>query len=169
MPQAQLPLFGEGMTQISQEIAFEKREGKVYYFNGHLPVFVHEERDLRTFRMFTTQLIINGTVSQAQIVRAFAVPSVTVKRSVKLYRQRGTEGFFKPAQRREGGRLTPEVLKQAQGLLEQGRSVPQLAEELGILATTLHKAIGDGRLRAALGEKKDPAESPRRRARANAA
>jgi hypothetical protein len=26
-------------------------KGKVYYFNGHLPVFMHEGRDLATFRM----------------------------------------------------------------------------------------------------------------------
>jgi hypothetical protein len=34
----------EGMaTHINSEVAFEERDGKVYYFNGHLPVFVHEK------------------------------------------------------------------------------------------------------------------------------
>jgi hypothetical protein len=170
MPQAQLPLFGEGMTQISDEIAFQRRDGKVYYFNGHLPVFVHEEADLRSFRMFTTQLIINGTVSQAEVTRAFQVPSVTVKRSVKLYRQRGTEGFFKPAERREGRRLNEEALKHAQRLLDEGWNIPRIAQELGILATTLHKAVGDGRLRRDRVEKKDRATASRmRRAKASAA
>jgi hypothetical protein len=156
MPQAQLPLFAEGMTQINEVIGVERREAKVYYFNGHLPVFVHEEADLRTFRFFTTQLIINGTVSQAQIARAFHVPPVTIKRYVKLYRERGAEGFFKPAKRREGRRLSEEVLRQAQEMLDEGLRVPQIAQRLEILATTLHKAIGDGRLRGGRDEKKDP-------------
>jgi transposase len=170
MPQAQLPLFGEGMTQISDEIAFQRRDGKVYYFNGHLAVFVHEEADLRSFRMFTTQLIINGTVSQAEVTRAFHVPSVTVKRSVKLYRQRGTEGFFKPPKRREGRRLNEEALKQAQRLLDEGWTIPRIAQELEVLATTLHKAVGDGRLRRDRGKKKGRKTARReRRAKASAA
>jgi adenine/guanine phosphoribosyltransferase-like PRPP-binding protein len=48
---------------------------------------VHEQRDLTTFRMFTSQLVINGNATQAQIARAFGVPLVMVKRYVKLYRR----------------------------------------------------------------------------------
>ena len=80
MPQVQLPIFPAGVTHINSEIAFQEREGKVYYFNGHLPVFVHETRALSTFRLFSTQLVINGNATQAEISRAFGVPLVTVKR-----------------------------------------------------------------------------------------
>ena len=48
MPQVQLPIFPAGVTHINSEVAFEEREGTVYYFNGHLPVFVHEKSDLAT-------------------------------------------------------------------------------------------------------------------------
>jgi hypothetical protein len=44
------------VTHITVKIAFQRDAGKGYYFNGHLPVFVHEKRDLATFRMFTSQL-----------------------------------------------------------------------------------------------------------------
>jgi transposase-like protein len=40
------------------------------------------------------------------------------------------------------------VLEQAQQLLAAGRSVPEVARELGVLGNTLHKAIRAGRLRA---------------------
>jgi hypothetical protein len=40
------------VTHINSEVAFEERDGKVYYFNGHLPVFVHEKSALATFRLF---------------------------------------------------------------------------------------------------------------------
>jgi len=46
MPQVQLPIFPPGVTPITSEVAFQCEEGKVYYFNGHLPVFVHDKEDL---------------------------------------------------------------------------------------------------------------------------
>jgi transposase-like protein len=142
----QLPIFPDRVTHITAEIAFHRDAGKVYYFSGHLPVFVHEERDLATFRMFTSQLAINGNVTQAQISRTFGVPLVTVKRYVKLYRQGGVHAFFAPQKRRTGHRLTAEVRQHAQTLLNKGLAVPEVGRRVGILANTLHKAIRDGRL-----------------------
>lgn len=147
MPQVQLPIFPQGTTLITPELAFERRQDQVVYLNGHLPVYTHEVKDLASFRFITTQLIINGTASQGQIARAFGVPLRTVKRCVKRYRGAGAQVFFKPPTKRQGHRLTPERLAQAQGLLDQGRSVPEISAEMGVLASTLHKAIDYGRLK----------------------
>jgi len=155
MPQVQLPLFPDGSTAINPELAFEQRKGQVVYYNGHLPVFTHACEDLGSFRLFTTQLIVNGTATQGQIVKAFGVPLTTVKRCMRRYREHGAEVFFKPPARRQGRRLTPERLKEAQSLLDQGKTVPQISALMGILASTLHKAIDDGRLRQ-LKKKTDP-------------
>jgi len=154
MPQVQLPIFPAGTTSITPELAFEQRDGKVVYFNGHLPVFMHAVEDVGAFRLYTSQLIVNGTASQRQIVAAFGVPPVTVKRCVKRLRERGPAAFFKPAERRRGSKLTPERLAQAQGLLDQGRGVPAVSQELGVLKSTLHKAIDDGRLKPRAKKKK---------------
>ena len=86
MPQMQLPIFPEGVTHITPELAFMKKDGRVVYFNGHMPVFVHDEHDLRTFRMITSQFIVNGNVKQARIAQVFGLPLITVKRYTKLYR-----------------------------------------------------------------------------------
>ena len=48
MPQVQLPIFPAGVTHINSEVAFEERDGKVYYFNGHLPVFPFRRAVART-------------------------------------------------------------------------------------------------------------------------
>jgi len=146
MPQVQLPIFPQGVTHITSEIAFESRDGKVTYFNGHLPVFVHDCEDLASFRLFSSQLTINGNASQSQISRAFGVPLVTVKRYVKLYREEGPKGFFAPRPRRNGSKLTPERLAEAQGLLDEGFEVTEAARSLGILSNTMHKAIRAGRM-----------------------
>jgi transposase-like protein len=154
MPQVQLPVFPVGTTNITPELAFEKRDGRVVYFNGHLPVYTHPAEDLGAFRLYTSQLIVNGTASQRQIVEAFGVPLVTVKRCVKRLREQGAGAFFKPAVRQRGWKLTPEVLAQAQGLLDSGRSVPSISQELGVLKSTLHKAIDDGRLKPSAKKKR---------------
>lgn len=132
---------------ITPELAFERRDERVVYLNGHLPVYTHEVKDLTSFRFITTQLIINGTASQGEIARAFGVPLRTVKRCVKRYRGAGAEVFFRPPTKRQGHRLTAERLAQAQGLLDQGCSVPEISAQMGVLASTLHKAIDYGRLK----------------------
>lgn len=147
MPQVQLPVFPHGTSPITPELAVQRKENQVVYFNGHLPVFTHPADDLPSFRLFTTQLIVNGTATQGQIARVFGVPLRTIKRCVKRYRQRGAQAFFAPAPKRQGHRLTPERLAQAQALLDEGRSVPQISAQLKVLATTLHKAIDHGRLK----------------------
>lgn len=147
MPQVQLPLFPVGTTAITSELAFERRDGQVVYFNGQLPVFTHPVEDMASFRFFTTQLIVNGTATQGQIVKAFGVPLTTVKRCCQRYRKGGASAFFKPRARRQGHRLTPERLAQAQALLEEGQSVPEISAQLNILVSTLHKAIDAGRLK----------------------
>lgn len=148
MPQLQLPIFPAGITEINNHIAVEKREGMVYYVHGHLPVFQHGEGDVRAFRMFTSQMIVNGTVKPKEIVGAFGIPMVTVKRYVRVMRERGSEGFYvRQARHSSASVLKGEVLERAQQLLDEGRSVPEVAGELKVLANTLHKAIGAGRLR----------------------
>jgi hypothetical protein len=65
-----------------------------------LPIFQHEKDDLRSFRLLTSQLIIHGSIWQADIVRTFAIPRVTVRRYVKLLQRQGAKGFFVPPPRR---------------------------------------------------------------------
>jgi hypothetical protein len=158
MPQLQLPIFPAGITEINNQIAVEKRAGVVYYVHGHLPVFQHVEGDVRAFRMFTSEMILTGTVKPKEIGRAFGVPMVTVKRYAKVMRERGSEGFYVAKPRHSSASvLKGEILERGQQLLDEGRSVPEVAGELKVLANTLHKAIGAGRL----VKKRTPHRSPR--------
>jgi hypothetical protein len=150
MPQRQLPIFPEDCTPITPEIAFQRCGDSVIYLNGHLPVFTHAVDDLASFRMFTSQLCVNGSATQPQIARAFGVPLTTVKRMCAKLRNDGAGAFFAPKPRREGPKLTAEALKKAQSMLDAGAAVPEISTELGVLQTTLHKAIGDGRLKKKL-------------------
>ena len=147
MPQIQLPIFPASSTPITGELAFEQRDGQVFYFNGHLPVFTHPVEDIASFRFFTSQLIANGSASQGQVSRAFGVPLVTVKRACKKLREEGASGFFRPTLPRQGRKLTADLIIQAQALLDEGVEVPVIGQRLGVLANTLHKAISFKRLK----------------------
>src|SRR5260370_3501993 len=136
MPQLQLAIFRLGLTTLTEDLAFQQEDGKLVYFQGLLPVSQHDEKDLRSFRMYTSQLIANGTVRQRDIVRAFGVPLATVKRYMKVHRQQGTAGFFRQPRRRSATVLTPEVKQLAQALLDEGKSVAEVSSEIGVAGQT---------------------------------
>jgi hypothetical protein len=90
MPQELLPLYpsaGEGY--ITDLLTFEKRDGTIYYFHGSFPIFSHAEIDRKSLRLFTSQLVVNGTCWQIDLIKAFGVSPISVKRAVKKHREGG--------------------------------------------------------------------------------
>ena len=148
MPQVQLPMFAQGVTSITRELGYEKRDGRVTYFNGAMPVFSHAEDDLATFRLITSQFCANGNCKQPDIVRAFGVPLSTVKRYCSLYRRKGPAGFYAPRARRGAAVLSKSVVHRVEAMLSEGQEATQVAEALGIKYNTLYKAIVAGKVHA---------------------
>jgi hypothetical protein len=70
--------------------------------------------------MFTSQMILNGTVKPNEIVKVIGVLSITAKICAKLFREHGAKGFYNSKPRKSSASL----LERARSLLEQGRSVP---------------------------------------------
>lgn len=146
MPQALLPLVAEDATRISDLISVVRQDGQWVYFCGTQPVFQHAEGDQKAFRMFTAQLCVQGAVKQADIIRAFGVSKSSVLRSVEKYRQQGIQGFYQPRRTRGASVMTPEVIRQARQLFEEGLSRTEVARQLDVAYGTLRKAIDQGRL-----------------------
>jgi transposase-like protein len=158
MPQLHLPMFPAGVTPITDELAFERRDGKIAYFNGQIAVFSHAENDVATFRMITSQFCAHGHARQCDIIRAFGVTSISVKRAVKLYRERGAKGFYAPRASRGAAVLTAGVVAEIESLLVEGASLGEVAQELGLKLDTLRKAVSAGRIRP-IAKKKIAASS----------
>lgn len=154
MPQMQLPIFSEGVTPITNDVGYEKKENTVVYYCGTMPVFSHAVDDLDSFRMIVSQLYVNGTVQQANLTRAFQIQPLALKRWVKRYRADGARAFF---QSRHGGSkpkiLTPEVRARVQDRLDQGQSLSEIAAELALNYDVLRKAVADGRLKRPVKKK----------------
>jgi len=168
MPQMVLPLFPEGSTAITDTLSFEKRDGRVTYFHGLAPVFIHEAHDTKTFRMITSQFCANGQAKQSDIARAFGVTLISVKRSVKLYRAQGPKGFYAPRRARGPAVLLEPVLVAAQEQLDTGVHPSNVADSLGVKRDTLAKAIRAGRLHVAKKKSSSKRSSKPAPARANA-
>jgi transposase len=162
MPQNLLPMFPAEATPVNEIISFRKRDGAVYYFHGTVPVFTHAESDLKAFRMYVSQLVVNGTCTQAELVRAFGISSISMKRHVKKLRAGGSKAFFAPRRKRQPRVLTPEILKRAQELFAEGQPRSAVAKALVLKPDTLSKAVRAGRL--VEPQKKTPV--PARRANA---
>ncbi len=146
MPNYWLPLIPSGATSVNNVLSVVKEDTTWCYFCGLHPVFFHQEKDRRSFRMFTAQLVCQGMCKQVEIIHAFGVSKNSVSRSVKMYQQEGPEAFFKARRGRGGSVLTDEVQTHAQELLNLGKSKREVAEELGIKYDTLRKAVSQGRL-----------------------
>lgn len=148
-PQMFIPVFATGTVEINHNLAYQKKDGKVYYFNGHaMPIFSHDEDDIKSFKMIMSQFYVNGHATQAEIIRAFGIPAITIKRSVKLFRERGPGGFFvKNTPKRKPRVLIPEVIAKVQAFLDEGLSTKEIAKKLNLKQNTLDQAIRAGRLK----------------------
>jgi hypothetical protein len=162
MPQPHLPLFPADVTSINPHVSFAKRDGRVYYFNGPMPVFSHDEQDYASFQLFTSQLVEDGNCTQAEIVRAFGISAISMKRYVKKHREGGPARFFQKKRTRSAVVLTLKVIEQAQERLNGGEASAEVARGLGINPDTLSKAIRAGRLSRPV--KKNPQARPRAKA-----
>lgn len=146
MPQMLLPIFSEEVTLINELIGYAKREGQVYYFNGQMPLFVHDERDQDSFKMFLSQLYVTGNATQSEINKTFGLNAINMKRWVKRYREGGAGAFYKKERKCKSRVLRPEVIDTAQALLDEAHTKQEVAEELGLKIGTLSKAIREGKL-----------------------
>jgi hypothetical protein len=131
-----------GVTPITDVLAFAKQDGRVTYFSGQMPVFSHAEDDVASFRMITSQFCAHGGATQSDIIRVFGVTSISVKRSVKIYRQRGPKGFYAPRATRGPAVLVDTVVAQAEERLAEGCSVAEVAAR-GARGEVEHAAEGD--------------------------
>ena len=146
MPQRLLPLIPDGASPINDALSVVRENGRWTYFLSTWPVFQHDETDQRAFRMFTAQLVCQGTCKQADLIRTFGVSKNSLLRNVRKFREQGIEGFSRPRKARGPSVLTADVLVRVQELLDQGQRPQSVAEQLDIKYDTLRKAIKHGRV-----------------------
>lgn len=148
MPQTVLPLFSAGTNSITELVGYVKKDETIYYFLGQLPLFQHHEKDVKSFRFITSQLVVNGHVRECDIIRAFGVPSISVKRGVKRLKEEGNQSFFK---RQGNGKkphvITEEIKNEIERRLNEGENTKRISKALNIKKNTIDKAIRKGTIK----------------------
>lgn len=111
MPQLQLPVFVEGTHLITPDLGYRREGDEVVYLHGMMPVFLHKVDDIASFKMIVSQFYINGNAKQAELVRAFGIKPLSLKRWVKKYREGGPKAFFETRRRPRSGRQSGSAKK----------------------------------------------------------
>ncbi len=101
MTQLQLPIFHPGAHPITSELGYLRENNQIVYLNGMMPVFTHETTDVASFKMIVCQFYINGTARQVDIIKAFGINPLAMKRWVKKYREDGPKAFYAPRRTRK--------------------------------------------------------------------
>jgi hypothetical protein len=94
MPQLQLPVFAEGVHLITPHLGYRREGDEIVYLHGMMPVFLHKVDDVASFKMIVSQFYLNGNAKQSELVRAFGIKPLSLKRWVKRYREGGPRAFF---------------------------------------------------------------------------
>lgn len=152
----------EGATPINEILSVWRDEERWTYFIGAYPIYSHAPGDLRMFRLVAAQLIDTGNCRACQVIETFGVSKSSIDRAVRRYRESGVEAFFgNRSAGRRGTVMTPEVVKQAQRMLDAHDSRRTIVDELEVPYATLVKAIRDGRLHETDGPAPGSAKSDR--------
>ena len=142
-------MLPQGATSINDRVGVINQDGHWIYLLGMHPVYRHPTGDQRGFKLTIAQLVDCGACRQVEILTAFGISKSNLDRALRRYRAGGIEAFFKrPARPGKGRVLTPEVLLEAQRLLDGGQTKSAVATQLGVPPDTLRRAVWDGRLSA---------------------
>jgi len=136
----------EGLM-LGDQMSVVMRDGVVWYFHHSMPVYSHAEKDLASFRLYTSQLCDSGQCKLVDVHRVFGVTEISVKRAVKQFREEGAGSFFISRQPKVKPRvLTPEINAKVQVMLDEGMTMKEAGRLTGINADTIRFAVRSGRL-----------------------
>jgi hypothetical protein len=111
-----------------------------------LPIYPSTGEGYITDLLSLEKLIVNGNCRQVDIVKAFGISPISVKRMVKKYREGGAEAFFKKPHPRSAHVLTPDILQKTQEFLNGELDRAEVASRLQVKKNTLDRVIRAGRL-----------------------
>jgi transposase-like protein len=101
-------------------------------------------KDTNSFKIIMAQLYITGNATQAEINRVFGLNPINMKRWVKKYKENGLASFYIRKKTKKPHVMTEEIIKKAQELLNNGKSISETARDLDIKEDTLRKSIKKG-------------------------
>ena len=148
MRQPFLPGFPDGAVKVGENLSILKKDGTVTYFVGSDNYFSHIEGDRNGERFAFTTLMINRHVRASELENApLCLAHRTLMNWVKQYREEGPGSFFvvEPSKAKPPV-MTPDKVAECVHFLAEGCCPAEAARRTGVDASTLRKAIAQGRV-----------------------
>lgn len=163
-----VPFLPDGAEILSAELAVDRTGKGWVFYNASGPIFACESDDELGKRVIASQLVKLKLVGQGVICRVLGLHRVTLFRDQQKVAAGGARALEKKRRGPKGPhKLTAEVLRRAQELLDGGKSVQLVAEAVGVDASTIRRVQRSGQLRGKDGPVLGPnASEPLREAAA---
>jgi len=176
---ARLDLLPPDAVTVGDSLAIHRDGGRITFFNAAGPIFTCDQDDRTSVRVAAVTVLENGWAKQADLAKALGLHRSTLHRDQRKFRESGVEGL---AEKRRGPKqahtLTPELIQEAQKLLDSGESIRKTAATIGMSNRGLQHGIARGLVMKPSSEKNETATAvedsadesligPRDRAEAN--
>ena len=143
-----LPIFPRETTLITPTLGVFEEDGFVFYLHSGMPISTHHKDNLKSFRFTVSRFIDLGLCRQSDIIRTFGVSEDSIRKSLKLYRSKGEEGFFGTNQsQRVCHKMLPDRLVRIQKMLDTGMSNYSIAQKEKISEGTIRYTLKMGKLK----------------------
>ena len=143
---------------LGRSLALLRDDEDFVYFLFTQPVASHAIDDKVGRNLCLARLALHGSATQAALAAAFGLSVRTVGRAKRHLEESGEGGFVQARKpRRQHGIEDPEVLDKARAMLQAGRSLYRVAQELGVSSSTLWSYSKAGRLPASQCPPRRPA------------
>jgi len=172
--QSRLALRPAEAIEINDTISFIDDGTTVAYFAAGMPLFTHTIEDAVGRRVALSQIVALELATPTQLSVSLGVARLTLYRQQERFQAHGVAGLADERRGPKGPyKLTEELLRRAQGLLDEGKSNRAVGKELAVSEGTIRHALGRGWLRAARsisegGEAVAVASQPQQRSAAEA-
>ena len=167
--QLHLPTHPGGAESINAVLSIVREGKEVAYFACGVPVFVHDKDDAVGRRLAGVQMMELGLARQEELSVALQLDRSTLYRQSRTVKAEGVLGVVNAKRGPRGPhRFSAEKRERAQGLLAQGVSMRQTAQQVGVSEGTIRRAFGRGELGGAQASAASALVGPSERSRRDA-
>ena len=146
--QKRLPLQPAGGIKVNETVSFLEDGKTTAYFAEGIPVFAHAQDDVVGRRVAQAQLIALRLARPSEVKVAARVGRTTLYRQQQQLKKEGVAGLIDEKTGPKAPRkLKPDVLVEAQKMLNGGQSKNAVAKVVGVTEGTIRNAVGRGWLR----------------------
>ena len=139
-----LPMQPADATPLSDCLSVRTHEGITTWYCYLQPICAHAADDRQAGRRAAAQFVVLGLAQVSRMAEALGVNRKVISRAVRLYRDEGDRGFFKPPRPRPRTAIDSSQRAEAARLHAGGMSIAAVARELGIASSTLYRYFKAG-------------------------